>query len=486
MTEGITEIWLTSEDTGAYGRDIGVRLPYLLRGIIEILDRAYLDSGKEVVLRVGMTNPPYILDDLAEIAELLNHPRVYKFLHIPVQSGSDRVLDSMRRMYTVADFRHIVDFLRGRVPGITIATDLICGFPTETDNDHRGSLELVRDYRFSVLHISQFYPRPGTPAARMPRLNTSVGKQRSREVTALFESYQSFASLVGQVYRVWITDEQGTDSSEAKEEDEEEDKDENERDRRRRRQQRQDAGEPRDDAHDDSHDDHQGDPTLDPSFDDYRAPAAHVRIENAWVAHNHFYHQILIPKRQVQSAFARAAKAAAMQQQLAEGEREQQSPSSPSLPSPSSPSSWSSPPPPSLLGHVCEVRVVRAGKYFMVGHVEDVHSVRRANGTDITSQVLVHRTGRNNRSAQVTQLKAVARVATTAVPPSTPSAPLAPHSSTASPATTVKTTAPAASAPAPTQSLPLSRRTLALAMGMVVVGWWFARRFVDVATTSTT
>ena len=68
-----------------------------------------------------------------EMAKILNHPRVYAFLHVPVQAGSDRTLYEMRREYTVEDFRHVVDFLQSKVEGISIATDIICGFPTETD-----------------------------------------------------------------------------------------------------------------------------------------------------------------------------------------------------------------------------------------------------------------------------------------------------------------------------------------------------------------
>jgi threonylcarbamoyladenosine tRNA methylthiotransferase CDKAL1 len=85
MSEGVTEIWLTSEDTGAYGRDLGIRLPLLLKGIVHILESAFKQQGKCVMLRIGMTNPPYILEDLEEIADILNHHLVYKFLHLPVQ-----------------------------------------------------------------------------------------------------------------------------------------------------------------------------------------------------------------------------------------------------------------------------------------------------------------------------------------------------------------------------------------------------------------
>ncbi|KNE71944.1 MiaB-like tRNA modifying enzyme, archaeal-type [Allomyces macrogynus ATCC 38327] len=201
LVEGIVEIWLTSEDTGTYGRDIGTDLPTLLWAIL-----AELPTDGSVMLRIGMTNPPYILEHLPAMAKILHDARVYAFLHVPVQAAADRVLLDMRRQYSQAEFRQVVDYLREHVPGMTIATDIICGFPTESDADFDETLELVRQYQFPVLHISQFYPRPGTPAARMPRLPTQVVKQRSRAITALFESYQPCDHLRGETMRVLVTD----------------------------------------------------------------------------------------------------------------------------------------------------------------------------------------------------------------------------------------------------------------------------------------
>ncbi|XP_017864724.1 PREDICTED: threonylcarbamoyladenosine tRNA methylthiotransferase, partial [Drosophila arizonae] len=154
--EGCCEIWLTSEDTGAYGRDIGSSLPELLWQLVEVIP-------EHCMLRVGMTNPPYILEHLEEVAKVLQHPRVYAFLHVPVQSGSDSVLGEMKREYCRKDFEHVVDFLRSRVPGLTIATDIICGFPTETEEDFEETMSLCKKYQFPSLFINQFFPRPGTP-----------------------------------------------------------------------------------------------------------------------------------------------------------------------------------------------------------------------------------------------------------------------------------------------------------------------------------
>ncbi|KAH9491982.1 Threonylcarbamoyladenosine tRNA methylthiotransferase [Bulinus truncatus] len=199
FSEGVVELWLTSEDLGAYGRDIGVTLPELLWKLIDVVPEG-------AMIRLGMTNPPYILEHLEEMAKILSHPRVYSFLHVPVQSGSDSVLMDMRREYCVADFQHVVDYLRERVPDVNIATDLICGFPTETDQDFAESMALVEKYKFASLFINQFFPRPGTLAYKMQRIPAQEVKKRTKAVSELFQSYHPYTHKLGQVQDVLVTE----------------------------------------------------------------------------------------------------------------------------------------------------------------------------------------------------------------------------------------------------------------------------------------
>lgn len=201
VAEGVKEIWLSSEDTGAYGIDLGTDLPTLLNALVDVLPK-----DRSCMLRIGMTNPPYILKHLESIAAILNHPCVYSFLHVPVQSGSDNVLCAMNREYTVSDFKKVADTLLRLVPDLHLATDIICGFPGETSEDFEATMALVKEYKFSQLHISQFYPRPGTPAARMKRVPTAEVKKRSRELTTLFESFNPYSGMEGKEQRVWVTD----------------------------------------------------------------------------------------------------------------------------------------------------------------------------------------------------------------------------------------------------------------------------------------
>lgn len=197
--EGVCEIWLTSEDTGTYGRDIGSSLPKLLWQLVEVIPEG-------AMLRVGMTNPPYILEHLDEMSKVLAHPRVYAFLHVPVQSGSDTILGEMKREYNRAEFEKVVNHLRNAVPGTTIATDIICGFPGETEADFAETLTLCEQYKFPSLFINQFFPRPGTPAAKMIRVPANLVKTRTKKLTDLFHSYEPYGNKVGEEQTVLVTE----------------------------------------------------------------------------------------------------------------------------------------------------------------------------------------------------------------------------------------------------------------------------------------
>jgi threonylcarbamoyladenosine tRNA methylthiotransferase CDKAL1 len=181
LTEGVREIWLTSQDCGCYGMDKGTNLPDLLRRVCA-LDGEYM-------IRTGMMNPNHAVSFLGELIEAYKHPKVYKFLHIPVQSGDDKVLKDMNRFYTVKDYKRIVKEFRKEIPEITISTDIIAGFPTEDDDSFQRSLDLLKETRPDVLNISRFWVRPGTEAAKMKQLHGRVTNQRSRKVAEAFNAF---------------------------------------------------------------------------------------------------------------------------------------------------------------------------------------------------------------------------------------------------------------------------------------------------------
>ena len=192
---------MSSEDTGAYGLDRGQTIVDLLNVVSECVSG---DGGNGSMVRLGMTNPPYILQHLDEIAVFLRQPNVFSFVHIPVQSGSNRVLAAMQREYTVEDFIKIADALLTAVPGLTIATDIIVGFGEETEEDHEETMRLLRKYGFAIVNISKFFPRPGTPAAKMPHVPSTVVKPRSAQLSAWFKSIHPYASFLNTLQMVWV------------------------------------------------------------------------------------------------------------------------------------------------------------------------------------------------------------------------------------------------------------------------------------------
>lgn len=194
---GAMEIWITAQDTGAYGIDIGLSLVDLLEGVTSI-------PGKFKV-RVGMMNPMYaraMLDDLLRVYE---DPKVYKFVHIPVQSGSAKVLKSMRRPYSPSDFAEVVRAFRERHPDITISTDVIVGFPGEEEGDFEKTVELMVKTKPDIVNISKFTPRPGTDAYRMDRIDSRVVGYRSRLLTKLCRDISHSNNLRYLGRELWAT-----------------------------------------------------------------------------------------------------------------------------------------------------------------------------------------------------------------------------------------------------------------------------------------
>jgi len=178
LDSGAKEVWLTGQDMACYGRDIGVSLVDLLREVCEI-------EG-EFLVRVGMMTPNLVLDMLPELVEAFRNEHVFKFVHLPVQSGDDDVLKRMNRLYSVEDFKRIVEAFRRAIPNITLSTDIICGFPGESVEAFERTLQLIKDVRPDIVNVSKFFPRPRTPAEEMtPRVYPLEVKERSRRIANL-------------------------------------------------------------------------------------------------------------------------------------------------------------------------------------------------------------------------------------------------------------------------------------------------------------
>jgi MiaB/RimO family radical SAM methylthiotransferase len=200
LRSGYCEILLTTQDTAAYGLDLNMNLPELLNSITAL-------EG-EFKIRVGMMNPANTKRILPELLKAYESEKIYKFLHLPVQSGDDRVLATMRRGYTVKDFLRIVRAFRQKFPNLYLATDVIVGFPGESEEEFMRTCELIEKVKPDKTNVSRFSPLPGTDAARMPQLDGREIARRSRVMSELCRriTYEQNRLYVRQTVRGLVTE----------------------------------------------------------------------------------------------------------------------------------------------------------------------------------------------------------------------------------------------------------------------------------------
>ncbi len=201
IRQGCREIQLTSQDTSSYGLDIGNDLGELLLKISKI-------EGVFRV-RVGMMNPYTCLKNIKSIITGFKFLNIYKFLHLPVQSGDNIILEKMNRKYLVKDFLKIIKNFRKYYPDITISTDVIVGFPTETDSQFQHTVDLLEEVKPDITNITRYSARPYTKAKNMNgRVNTSIVKERSKYLTELCNkiSKQNNLKHIGKKYYVLVTE----------------------------------------------------------------------------------------------------------------------------------------------------------------------------------------------------------------------------------------------------------------------------------------
>jgi len=172
---GIQEVVLTGVHIGGYGSDIGSNLFQLVQTLLE--------GTKVPRIRLGSVEPW----DLPEkFWSLFENRRLMPHLHLPLQSGADSVLRRMARRCSTADFRQLIEQARLQVPNFCVTTDIIVGFPGETDDEWQQTLTFVEQMGFSHLHIFSYSPRPGTKAAELPdHIDRETQKQRSQALHEL-------------------------------------------------------------------------------------------------------------------------------------------------------------------------------------------------------------------------------------------------------------------------------------------------------------
>ncbi len=176
---GFKEIQLTSQDLSIYGLDKGkLMLPQLLKELIKI-------KG-DFKIKLGMMNPGTTKKILKPLLKLYESDKLYKFIHLPLQSGSNDVLKNMKRKYKAEDFTYIVKEFRNKFKDSVIGTDIIVGHPLETEKDFLKTISIVKKTKPDIVHIFKFSKRKGTLDYNLPDLVDRIKKQRSRKLTKLF------------------------------------------------------------------------------------------------------------------------------------------------------------------------------------------------------------------------------------------------------------------------------------------------------------
>ena len=179
VASGVREIVLTGVNVGDFGKSTGDNLEDLLRALVKTEGLARL--------RLSSIEPNLLTDGIIELISA--EPVLMPHIHMPLQSGNDRILGLMRRRYSRSLFSERVSRIRELMPHAGIGADVIVGFPGETDEDYEDTYRFLESLPLSYLHVFSFSPRPGTPAAAMPgHVNASDRERRSRRLIKLSES----------------------------------------------------------------------------------------------------------------------------------------------------------------------------------------------------------------------------------------------------------------------------------------------------------
>jgi threonylcarbamoyladenosine tRNA methylthiotransferase CDKAL1 len=217
LKRGASEVWLTSQDNASYNREKTKaeaakgddtkreKMAGRISGLPDLMDEISKIESRFFV-RVGMMNPDTIMPVIDGLVKAYKSPKVFRFLHMPVQAGNNRVLKLMNRKYTVEEFKKVIARFRKAIPDITISTDIIVGFPTETEEEFMDSMKLLEWLKPDVLNISRFFPRPNTAAAAMKgQIHGSITKERSEAMAELFhrlrdEENKKWLGWKGEIY----------------------------------------------------------------------------------------------------------------------------------------------------------------------------------------------------------------------------------------------------------------------------------------------
>lgn len=176
LSNAAKEVWLTSQDLASYGLDKHNKsqLPELLKKILNL--------KHNFKLRLGMMNPNCLYPILDELINIYKNKKMYKFLHIPIQSASNKILEDMNRKYKIEQAEQIINKFKQEIPDITIATDIITGYPTESSEDYLKNLQFINKYKPDVLNLSKFSSHKDTQASKLKPFPINIINKRTSEL----------------------------------------------------------------------------------------------------------------------------------------------------------------------------------------------------------------------------------------------------------------------------------------------------------------
>jgi len=201
ISEGCREIWLTSQDNGQYGTDKDVLLPELLNMICRI--------PGDFKVRVGMMNPFSVIPILDDLLDAFENEKVYKLLHLPIQSASDSVLERMNRYHSIEEANNVIRSFSERFDDLTLFTDIIVGYPDESEEDFLKTRQWIKEFRPDKVNISRYTPRPLTKALEYRQIDSRIIVNRSNELHELCEKIKldTKNSMIGREFTVFLSKE---------------------------------------------------------------------------------------------------------------------------------------------------------------------------------------------------------------------------------------------------------------------------------------
>jgi len=232
LKSGAKEIWLTSQDCANYGMDkpiseenLNLSISSKNKGLINSSAKLSMHEGYQhknqqlpellnkilslkhnFKLRLGMMDPNNVLPILEELIKVYRNPKMYKFLHIPIQSASNKVLKDMNRRYEIEDVENIIERFRKEIPNITISTDIIVGYPTETKEDHEKNLNFIKKYKPDVFNLSKMSIHRGTPASELKPINPLIMSKRASELMEIHRqtALENKKKFLGKTINVFV------------------------------------------------------------------------------------------------------------------------------------------------------------------------------------------------------------------------------------------------------------------------------------------